>query len=184
MENLLKNWQEQGLKPYYFGLGFIQLKLTDYERVHFYHPDLPPIINYEEEVHDHRYHFHSKILKGSLNNKVYIFEPDDDGKHISQKESCNEKIILTDEQKEPVKGNLNLFASMIYTKEQSYHMDYHSLHTVQTENCITWLKRSGYMQDFATVIRPLEMEKVCPFSKKIDEKMCWDIMYDCLKMEK
>jgi hypothetical protein len=183
MKNLLTKWQEEGLRPYYFGLGFIQLKLNNEERVHFYHPDLPPIVNYEEEIHDHRYHFHSKILKGSLNNRIYLFEADKNGQHLSQKESCDEKIILTDEQKEPVKGNLNLFAEMIYTENQSYYMDFHSLHTVQTEHCITWLKRSNYMQNLATVIRPMEAEKICPFSKKIDEKTCWDIMYQCLKIE-
>ena len=60
-------------KPHYFGLGFIQCKINQYERIHVYHPDLMPIVNIEEEVHNHRYDFESKILMGKIKNKKYQF---------------------------------------------------------------------------------------------------------------
>ena len=55
--------------PQYFGLGFIQCKINQHERVHIYHPDLMPIVNIEEEIHNHRYDFESTILMGKLTIK-------------------------------------------------------------------------------------------------------------------
>jgi hypothetical protein len=62
-----------GARPHWFGLGFIQLKLTNNERMHFWHPDLQPIVP-EEEIHDHRYDFESFVIKGELRHQIYTFK--------------------------------------------------------------------------------------------------------------
>lgn len=39
-------------KPYYFGLGFIQLKINKSQRIHFWHSELIKTAG-DEEIHDH-----------------------------------------------------------------------------------------------------------------------------------
>lgn len=47
------------------GLGFIQLVLGGRQRMHVWHPDLPRRDCYEHSaVHNHRFDFHSLVLKG------------------------------------------------------------------------------------------------------------------------
>lgn len=47
------------------GLGFIQLKLGGNQRMHVWHPDLPRRDCYEHSaIHNHRFGFRSRVLKG------------------------------------------------------------------------------------------------------------------------
>ncbi len=47
------------------GLGFIQLKLAGNQRMHVWHPDLPRRNCYEHSaIHNHRFSFTSRVLKG------------------------------------------------------------------------------------------------------------------------
>lgn len=51
------------------GLGFIQLKLGGNQRLHVWHPDLPRRDCYEHSaVHNHRFSFVSRVLKGTQVN--------------------------------------------------------------------------------------------------------------------
>lgn len=168
----LKNLQA---KPQYFGLGFIQLKVNALERYHFYHPDLLPVVNIEEEVHNHRYDFESEIILGSLTNKIYHFEQSENGLYLLENESCSE-IKLTEDQKNKKIGNIELFSTIVYEKGNKYFMDYRTYHTVNTKKCVTKLTRSKYLQETAQVIRPIDSLTICPFSLKLDESVCWDII--------
>lgn len=52
------------------GLGFIQLKLDGNQRMHVWHPDLPRRRCYEHSaVHNHRFGFTSRVLKGTQINQ-------------------------------------------------------------------------------------------------------------------
>lgn len=52
------------------GLGFIQLKLDGNQRMHVWHPDLPRRSCYEySAVHNHRFGFTSRVLKGTQHNQ-------------------------------------------------------------------------------------------------------------------
>lgn len=163
-------------KPYYFGLGFIQLKINDNERFHFYHPSLLPIINIEEEVHNHRYDFISEVLIGELNNKIYHFNSNIDGKYMKEYESCNPNITLSKEEKNFQIGDLNLFTCLKVTKGEKYFMDNRTFHTLETSTCMTKLTRSQHLQKYAEVIRPIDSEPICPFSAKLSESECWNII--------
>lgn len=47
------------------GLGFIQIKLDDNQRLHIWHPDLPRRKCFEHSnIHNHRFAFKSTVLKG------------------------------------------------------------------------------------------------------------------------
>lgn len=51
------------------GLGFIQLKLGGNQRMHIWHPGLPRRDCFEHSaVHNHRFSFTSRVLKGTLVN--------------------------------------------------------------------------------------------------------------------
>lgn len=165
--------------PHYFGLGFIQCKINKYERIHIYHPDLMPIVNIEEEVHNHRYDFESTILLGSITNKKYEFIEGSKQTHFLQNESCNETIKVENNQNKY--GTINLISEDTVNVGESYFMRYDEFHTFQTTQCITYLKRSDYKQDLAQVIRPLNNEIICPFSKKLKEEECWEIINKTLK---
>lgn len=172
--NLLK---EKQVKPNFFGLGFIQCKVSNSERYHFYHPSLLPTINYEEEVHDHRYDFNSKILKGHLRNKLYEFNENIDGKYNLQQESCNPNIKVKDSF---IKyGNLKLISDVTYKENDTYFMGHTCFHTVESSLAITHLIRSEYKKEFANVIRNNNNKKICPFEKQISEKECWEFIAQC-----
>lgn len=52
------------------GLGFIQIVLPGNQRMHVWHPDLPRRECYEKSaVHNHRFGFRSRVLKGTLINR-------------------------------------------------------------------------------------------------------------------
>lgn len=163
-------------KPIYFGLGFIQLKINDNERFHFYHPSLLPIINIEEEVHNHRYDFVSEVLIGELNNKIYHFNPLITGQYMKEYESCNANTILSKEEKNFTIGNLELFSYIKINKGEKYFMDHRTFHTLETSLCMTKLHRSEYFKKYAEVVKPLYGESICPFSLKLSENDCWNII--------
>lgn len=174
LENILKK-----TTPHYFGLGFIQCKINDQERIHIYHPDLVPVVNIEEEIHNHRYDFSSKILLGSIINKKYDFSEYGHITHFLQNESCNPEVKIDNSQK--LYGSIKLTSETLLQQGETYFMAFDEFHTFQTEKCITHLKRSNYKQDVAQVVRPLNGEIVCPFSKTLSVEQCWELIYDCLK---
>lgn len=57
------------------GLGFIQLVLEGNQRMHVWHPDLPRRSCYEHSaVHNHRFGFNSRVLKGTQVNQTCELE--------------------------------------------------------------------------------------------------------------
>lgn len=157
----------------YFGLGFIQLKLNDYQRYHFYTDKLPSIMP-QEEVHNHRYDFSSLILKGSLNNITYRFEPDLQGDYVKTLVSCT-------------KGNdLNFGKTPGFLRQEGFNMrcpgDMYfmysgDLHKVAaSNNTITLITRSDIRRPYAEVIRYKDTEPVCPFSKEVSKEELWSII--------
>lgn len=175
LHNLLYH---KDLHPYYFGLGFIQLKINPYQRYHFYHSNLSPILNIEEEVHNHRYSFDSTVLLGKITNKLYSFSPDNQGEFILENESCNEAIKIDNVQ--PIRGFLDLVSTIEISAGETYHMDYSALHTVSSSQCITRLERTDYQQQFAQVVRHGNATKICPFSSKLPEAQCWAIIKEMI----
>lgn len=164
--------------PAFFGLGFIQCKINFHERVHFYHPELVPTVNIEEEIHDHRYDFTSKVLKGSLRNRIYCFGPFKNGSHYKQSESCNEHVKIEDNPK--TIGHIFIKSDTTHHCGESYSLTHDQFHTVSSDICITHLTRTDYKKELSHVIRPLNGQVICPFSKKLSIDECWKIIEKCL----
>ena len=181
--NLYEYLRDLNLKPHFFGLGFIQVKVNHYERYHFYHESLNPIVNHEEEIHDHRYDFDSTVLRGAILNKKYLWTACDreNARYYMKKESCNQNIKLSEEENPDVFGNIELLSTSLIPEHTTYHMGHMELHTVAAKNCITHLKRSDYKKDLSRVVRPIGGYVVCPFSQPLTPDACWEIIKSMVK---
>lgn len=160
---------------HFFGLGFIQLKLDHFVRFHFYSSELPSYMN-EEEIHNHRYDFQSHILKGTLKSEHYEITEGVD--YILEQESCKPGIEV---KVEPVLCSIKSVSSHTYNEGEKYKIEHDEFHKVVGIDCVTHVVRGLYMKDNADVIRKVNSEKICPFSKQIPEQELWDIVESMIK---
>jgi hypothetical protein len=161
--------------PYYFGLGFIQLKITPETRLHFYHPEIMPILD-EDEIHDHRYDFVSKIIKGRLENEIYdyqrLFFADYELVEVSCKKEDAGKPPQYLHEVEPYK-----VCSFSCSAGDSYALPHYMFHKIRYPvPTITLLTRGEIVKEFAHVIKHKEAPSVCPFSKKMSDEEIWSII--------
>ena len=167
---------------YYFGLGFIQLKIDETWRLHFYSPELPVVT---EDIHDHRYDFESRVLAGTITNTFYrvasrprmwlkVATPAErQGLHVMRPESCNPDVQApaTETLCEVVVSTVETFS-----KGDTNEVEHTEFHRVFSGDCITLLRRGPYKKDYANVVMPLSKIPVCPFSVKIPEDDLWACM--------
>lgn len=162
-------------KPFYFGLGFIKVRLDKHRSMNFYDPQLTATVG-PEEVHDHRYDFTSTIIAGYLVNEIYaadiwfpsgIGAPNPAGhSHAAWDATCmegeEERIIGYGT---PEKTNtFMLTAGSIYTM----HRD--QFHSVASQGgCITGIYRKEIVKSFARVLRPVGEPAMCPYANKMPE---------------
>ncbi len=163
-------------RAHFFGLGFIQVKLDDRRRVHFYHRDIPAFV---EEPHDHRYDFISTVLRGSLQNRIWKLRPGED--HEVSYESCRQ------DGPEAPPGFLTGLIELgsFDTREGSgYHMNSETLHAVRPAvergPVITLVERELPFKEFARSVRKVGAASVCPFSRPLPNDELWEIVRDCL----
>lgn len=153
---------------HYFGLGFIQIKFNELERVHVYTKRLPAIVS-EEAVHNHRYNFRSEVMAGSLVQTIYEAVPGEG--YLLVDESCREGVKS---ETEPEEVNIEQRLSCVHRKGDYYEIGASTFHRVSSsEGAITYLKREPPHKEFAQVINKIGEPEVCPFSKKIEEKQLW-----------
>ncbi len=166
--------KENNTRIYYFGLGFIQIVLNKYERIHFYTDELPTT---NEDIHNHRYNFTSTILKGKFRNDKYKLISGDT--HILKNESCNVDKEL--ENNVSLTVSVELTESKEYKQGDSYDMFYNEFHAVDyTGDTITYLERTDIITDYAQVVYRKDSEEVCPFSNKVDVDKLWEIVESIL----
>jgi hypothetical protein len=172
--------KKQCQKIHFFGLGFIQLKLNERERLHFYTTKFSSIIS-DLDVHNHRYDFTSQVLKGELRSYQYLFEPNNSGlgAYTKEFESCNPDIKID---KRPVNGDIKHNGNRFVGVDEQYFMDHTWFHKVRVEkDTITYLQRSEYKKEAAEVIRHNLSELVCPFSKQVPEEELWSIVENMIE---
>lgn len=170
--------------PAWFGLGFIQLKLNDSQRMHFWHPKLMSDMP-DEEVHDHRYDFTSHILKGELTHEVWEFEPDDDSSRSTKRGPFD--LVLTNckpgQPENPTviaTGNLIMDSSYTMKAGSHYSIKKDLLHRIRATSAITFLDRKDILKDTARVVRNRENPFVCPFSNVIPVDQLWSYIDECI----
>lgn len=164
---------------HFFGLGFVQLKIDNNIRMHFYHPDLQPIVH-DEEVHNHRYDFISSILAGKLTNELFTIQAGDSDYYMIE-ENCKADKIVTPERMPVI---LTPTSIQHFKKGDSYTCLTTQFHRVSTNFAITRLYRGQIVNDNALVIKNKKAEEICPFSKKLTEDECWEVVYNCIQISK
>lgn len=172
MEITLDYLKRNCVKIHSFGLGFIQIKLNDKERVHVYCPEVV-VTTDEEEIHDHRYGFTSKIIKGSLTNIIYGLDMSKDT-HLISFESCDPNRPVHNTEKIPC-GIKEILAFTV-NEGSVYSLDKDTLHRVKADRCITYLIRETPSKDVARVVSEKNKKLVCPFSVNKDEETLWKLV--------
>lgn len=163
---------------HFFGLGFIQIKIDEKRRLHFYHSELPPFV---DQPHNHRYDFTSMVLKGSLKNVIWVKTDNPNGEPcVHRYDSCtSDDSIVLPETKETRRLIFNEFST---SKGSSYSLRKEMFHQVIVEQypTITLLTRGPKEYEFASILEPLDYQPVCPFSRNLPEDELWVIVEKCL----
>lgn len=177
IDELTVDWLRANARmAHFFGLGFIQVKLDDVTRVHFYHLSIPAFV---EEPHDHRYDFISTVKRGWLRNEIWKLAPGSD--HSVSYESCRQNGSTT-----PVGFSTGLvkLGSFNTFEGSGYHMNAETFHTVhpQLEHgpVVTVVERETPFKEFARSVRKVGAPTVCPFSRPMPDDELWEIVRDCL----
>lgn len=162
-----------------FGLGFIQIKLSDTLRVHVYCKEVV-ITTSPQDLHDHRYNFHSTILKGALTNEIYFLA--EGGSFIMRKETCKASSRLASADLKPEFCSIKLLNKVFMAHGSSYFMEKDTIHRVEASRCISLVKRDLPSKDLALVISSRSsLDYVCPFFIRVAESELWKIVKKELK---
>ena len=176
--HLRERAKRYGSEPYWFGLGFIQLKLSDTERMHFWTPSIPR--KQREEIHDHRYNFRSIVLAGNLKFEVFSVYDDVHGAYERFETNCQpgkEGEVLNCE---PVSIQRVGFYQLPVGSIYDFPMwGFHT--TEETAFAITYLRREPHVKDRATVVKTRGEGTTCPFAEKVDPEICWQHIEQALK---
>lgn len=183
MDLSLSSLKACGAIPHYFGLGFIQLKIDDERRLHFWVPDWPVIPGSEIEIHNHRYEFTSTILRGALDQVVYRipklepapFEGAMEVAEVSCKPGISEAPQVVGFAVPEIKGAYRIGAGSHYSLSPD---DFHVATSIGST--ITEVRRGPVVRDKARVIRPVGAASTCPFSLDKGEAACWDKIAEML----
>lgn len=169
--------KEHCMKIHAFGLGFIQIKLDNEMRLHFWHPDFK---REREEAHDHRYNFSSQILVGSLDQELYAFEPtEDQPTHELYYVDCQPGSSFAPKTITP--GNLKPQFWGTLSEGTKYSIVHTTFHRVSAERCVTLVTPGLRVKPYASVIRDRGAKSTCPFTETMHEAKMWDLVEDLLK---
>jgi hypothetical protein len=162
--------RKSGAKPDWFGLGFIQMKFDLTSRMHFWHPALAADVG-EEELHDHRYDFRSRVLHGTTTHEVYDFVSDAAGDlglfHVSCKKGDESEPAFQ------VAGRVEAAGSYTMVAGSEYTFPHRQFHRIRATECITLVHRAPVVKEFASVVKPIGAAHVCPFHREIGEDELW-----------
>lgn len=161
---------------HFFGLGFVQLKISNQQRYHFYHPYLS---GFSEEPHDHRHAFFSTVLAGALKHHIWEEHPNGDEMEL-QYASCRTGDV---EIPPPYKTRARRSGSFTVRAGSSYYLDadtFHQVALVGESPCISFLTKRENVKDLARVLVTVGETRACPFSRDLPEPKLWEIVYDCL----
>lgn len=155
-----------------FGLGFIQIKLTQNHRIHLYSSTIRQTQELEE-IHDHRYDFTSTILQGQLTNSTFFVTPNVNGNFSLSEVTCKPGL----NGKHLCDCDVTSEESSLLTTGYQYELLAGTFHRVSaTDGTITFLTKSTPNKEFARVVHSKGQTLVCPFSANVfSENELWEI---------
>jgi len=164
---------------HFFGLGFVQIKIDKNLRLHFYHPELQPIIH-EEEIHNHRYDFISTVLAGKLTQEIFEIHAGESDFYMVEENCKAEKIIMPDKIPVIVKP----ISIQHFKKGESYTSLTNQFHRVVTDFAITRSYRGESNSVNALFIKNKNVIEGASISKKLTLDECWAIVESCIHLSK
>lgn len=155
----------------FFGLGFLQLKVSETERYHFWHT-MTQTDEYVDEWHDHRYDFNSQVIVGSITNEIAYYVDDPDGTDIRLQVCCagNPPIFGS-------RCNLIHLGEFHTTEGHGYTLRNDTLHKARSQFAMTRLVRGPIVKDRANVVAP-EHKSPNPFQAYMSKSQMWEIVED------
>lgn len=166
------NWLKANhIRLYFFGLGFIQVKINDSYRVHFYTNKWHPTVK-DEEIHNHRYDFTSTILKGYFAQTIYSTRPG--WSHCKVQLTCKPGHMGNMPTVEPT-----LYVDKLYRCEygpgSKYTLDHNTFHNVEpAHNTVTLLQTGPYKKDQSDILYLADTTIQCPFSVQVSDEELWE----------
>ena len=176
-DDLLDYLREHDCKPQWFGLGFIQVKTTAHERYHFWHPELMANVA-PEDIHDHRYGFTSRIIRGSMIHETYELEYSVFADRERYYVSCDQANPGPVGEKMPC--TVKQTGSYLLKEGSYYHLPQGQFHRVKADVCVTHVVRQTPAVELARVIRPKNAPHICPFAVKMPEDALWKLMEEAM----
>jgi hypothetical protein len=171
LDSLRSMSERNGTPPHWFGLGFIQLKLTPDTRIHFWLPWLKG--KEREEIHNHRYNFISRVLAGSLHKEIYRVSPDDFGDYDLFTTTCapgKEGEVVS-----YVPVSCYQIAEFDLVAPSTYFFAHDQFHTTEgTDFAITYLEREPKVKSDAMVVKVKGAPTTCPFASPLPVDELWE----------
>jgi hypothetical protein len=165
-----------GATPAYFGLGFIQLKIDEHRRIHFW---IDKGIVGSEETHDHRYPFYSEVLKGYIENYDFTFIPNVNGEFEMVSVSCDPENPAPQHGRKA--GHMEQTGYQALSAGSGYNIQAGRFHQSYADpGTVTLLTRGETRFKYANVIRGRNDKAICAFSKTLSVEECWEKIAEIL----
>lgn len=170
---------------HYFGLGFIQVKMDEHVRYHFYHPDLNTLVN---EPHDHKYSFVCQVHKGMIKHTIYqMVEEGWNPRRWDISRNVHYELCTAEEIPSGIfkieKKKFRVLGEFCVHEGSGYYMNKDDFQTVEAQGITVTqvIRREAREKDLVRVLRENNSKKIYSFSKKISEDKLWEIIEDCLR---
>lgn len=184
LRSLVKDPESTVEEPFWFGLGFVKLRLSPEHVLNFWLDNRGELVDEYPELHTHRYRFSSQVLRGKLVSTVYQTGRVDSSNeipleyqnpapgwprthsHVMETVTCSPDGPESPER--PVQGYCTPIR--LQTNEHiagtSYSIWKETFHrTVAVEPTVTLLTRPSVREtEVATVLRPIHRPAVCAFA--------------------
>ena len=124
------------------GLGFIQVVLPGDQRMHVWHPELPRRACYEHSaVHNHRFSFTSRVIKGTQRNVRAEVEIVRNGSHMLISHNGPRSPKGGRESYPVAECNVHFGSVETYGPGEEYHMPILAYHHTPVEGIVITLMR-------------------------------------------
>ena len=168
------------------GLGFIQVKLPNNQRLHVWHPDIPRRACYlHSAIHNHRFSFTSHVLIGTQVNRRYEVHYDDNGTH---------DLISHDGPRGATGGRLSFVAGRVrvepaqdefYGPGSIYHMPMLQYHETPNSGVVVTLmkkEQEGTVHACSIITHDVKFDQ--DFNRfQVPEARLWAIVLDAMQQK-
>lgn len=165
-----------GAVPHWFGLGFIQLRLNERQRMQFWHPAF--LGTAEGEVHSHPFSFCSQVVVGELTHETWRFEPDEDGDARRTPAPCCGGCAGA--AMPATTGKLTLSGRYTLAAGSKFFFTAADFHRMVSRRAVALLCRGLTEDRPACVVRPINQDPPYRPCAPKGTAECWDIIEDLL----